>query len=84
MPSRALREWRTTQRAELDRVDVLLRGVRGAGAAERAMRRYVVDGGIVLLARHFQRYCRDVYGKAVGFLAGQVQPTAAEACSAIC
>jgi len=77
MPSRALREWRTTQRAELDRVDVLLRGVRGAGAAERAMRRHVVDGGIVLLAGHFQRYCREVYGEAVGFLAGQIQPTSA-------
>jgi len=77
MPSRALREWRTIQRAELDHVDTLLRGVRGAGAAERAVRRHVVDGEIVLLAGHFQRYCRGVYEEAVGFLAGEVLPAAA-------
>ena len=58
-------------------MDVLLRGVRGAGAPERAVRRHVVDGAIVLLAGHFQRYCRGVYGEAVGFLAEEVRPTAA-------
>ncbi|HXM58211.1 MAG TPA: hypothetical protein VOB72_22620 [Candidatus Dormibacteraeota bacterium] len=36
-----------------------------------------MDAGIVLLAGHFQRYCRDLYGEAVDFLVAQVQLSAA-------
>jgi hypothetical protein len=79
MASRALREWRTTQRAELDRLDGQLRQVRGGAPEQRAVRLQLVDAGIVLLAGHFQRYCRDLYGEAASFLAAQVQSGSASA-----
>jgi hypothetical protein len=74
MPSRALRDWRTTQQAELDRLDGQLRLVGGSTPDERAVRRVLVDSIVVQLAGHFQRYCRDLYGEAVDFLVKQVQP----------
>lgn len=77
MPSRALREWRTTQRAELDQLDTVLRQVRGTGPAERARRQRIVDMSIVLLAGHFQLCCRALHDEATTFLAGQVQPQGA-------
>jgi hypothetical protein len=77
MPSRALQQWRTTQRAELDLVEATLRRVPGRSPVERAMRQRLVDAYILLLAGHFQLFCRDLHSEAAGFVAGRVQPPAA-------
>jgi hypothetical protein len=69
MPSRALQEWRTTQRVELDRLDAAVR------ASERALRQQLVDAYILMLAAHFQRYCRGLHDEAVTLAANQVLPT---------
>jgi hypothetical protein len=71
MPSRALREWRTTQRAELDRLEAAAR------AAEPALRQQLVDAYIVLLAGQFQRYCRSLHKEAVELAANSLQPAGA-------
>ena len=72
MPSRALQEWRTTQRAELDRLDAAVRG-----ASERALRQQLVDAYIVAVAGHFQRYCRSLHNDAIEFAADTVRPASA-------
>ena len=51
MPSQALRKWRTTQRAELDRLDAAVRAV---DASQPALRQQLVDMYIPLLAGQFQ------------------------------
>jgi hypothetical protein len=71
MPSRALQEWRTTQRAELDQLDAVVRGVR---VSERVLRQQLVDAYILLLAAQFQLYCRNLHGEAAGIATGHVQP----------
>src|SRR5438132_6669873 len=75
MPSRALQEWRTTRRAELDRAVAAPGRFAGAGAEDRAMRQQAIDVAIVLLAAHFQRCCRELYEDAATFLAAEVQST---------
>jgi hypothetical protein len=69
MPSRALQEWRTTQRADLDRLEAAVRG-----APERALRQQLLDAYIVLVAAHFQRYCRGLHDEAIRAVANQVLP----------
>jgi hypothetical protein len=78
MPSRALQEWRTTQRAELDRLEAAVRRARASSAADRALRQQLVDAYIVLLAGHFQRFCRELHGQAAECLVGNVGPPAAQ------
>ena len=73
MPSQALRQWRTTQRAELDRLDAAVR------ASERVVRQQLVDAYILLVAGHFQLYCRSLHDEAVGVAAGCVRPAGAVA-----
>jgi hypothetical protein len=73
MPSRALQQWRTTQRAELDRLEAAVR------SSERALRRQLVDAYILLLAGHFQLYCRRLHEEAVDIAVGSVQPAGAGA-----
>jgi len=78
MASRALREWRTVQRAELDRLAAAIPRHEGRSAADAALRQQLVDAGIVLLAAHFQRYCRELHAEAARALARHVRPRAAD------
>jgi hypothetical protein len=71
MPSRALQEWRTSQRAELDRLEAAVR------ASPRALRQQLVDAYILLLAGQFQLYCRRLHDEAVGIAAAHVRPAGA-------
>jgi hypothetical protein len=72
MPSRALREWSTTQRAKLDRLEAAAR------KGDRAIRQQLVDAYLLFLAGHFQHFCRELHDEAARFLAGQVQPRRAQ------
>ena len=72
MPSRALQEWRTTQRADLDRLDAAVRGASG-----HALRQQLVDAYILALAGQFQLYCRTLHTDAVAFAANNVSPASA-------
>jgi hypothetical protein len=61
MGSRALAIWESTQRAELDRLEA----ARGQGAASQP----ISDACIVLLAAHFQAFCRDLHSEAAEAIA---------------
>src|SRR5215467_12945317 len=74
MPSQALRKWRTTQRAELDRLDAAVRAV---DASQPALRQQLVDMYILLLAGQFQGYCRALHDEAAGIVVGHIRPAGA-------
>ena len=71
MPSRALQEWRTTQRAEPDRLETAAGRL---GMPDRALRQQLVDAYIVLLAAHFQRYCRGLHDDVSAIAMDRVRP----------
>jgi hypothetical protein len=71
MPSRALREWRTTQRAELDRLEAAAR------SSQPALRQQLVDAYILWPAGGFQLYCRSLHDEAVDHAVGSVRPASA-------
>src|SRR5258708_4807004 len=71
MPSRALRKWSTTQRAELDRLET------AASDADQALRQQLVDAYLLFLAGHFQHFCRELHAEAADFLVSQMQPSGA-------
>jgi hypothetical protein len=61
MPSRALGIWESTQRAELDRLEA----ARGRGAVAQP----ISDACIVVLAAHFQAFCRELHTEAAEAIA---------------
>jgi hypothetical protein len=69
MPSRALVIWESTQQVELDRLDAAHVAVGGAGPGRRTATQHINDAYIVLLAAHFQQFCRDLHSEAVEALA---------------
>ena len=73
MPSQSLRRWLTSQRAELDRFETALRAAR---ASQPASRQQLTDAYLMLVAAHFQFYCRSLHTEAVRFAAAQVVPPA--------
>ncbi len=69
MPSRALVIWESRQQLELDRLDAAHFAVGGAGPGRRTATQHINDAYIVLLAAHFQQFCRDLHTEAVDALA---------------
>jgi hypothetical protein len=69
MASRALAIWESTQQVELDRLDAAHLAVCRAGPGRRPPAQHVVDAYIVLLAAHFQQFCRDLHTEAVDAVA---------------
>ncbi len=69
MPSRALVTWESAQQVELDRLDAAHFAVGGAGPGRRTATQHINDAYIVLLAAHFQQFCRDLHTEAEEALA---------------
>jgi hypothetical protein len=61
MASRALRNWESAQQVELDRLEAAHVAVGGPGPGRRAATQYLNDAYIVMLAAHFQQFCRDLH-----------------------
>lgn len=72
MPSQAYRLWRTVARAQLDEVARahLADGTRKRFAVEQLNRAY-----LLLLASHYQGYCRDLHTECVGHVVRSLQPS---------
>jgi hypothetical protein len=64
MPSRALVIWESEQQIELDRLETAV-----GGAGRRAPGPHLGDAYIVLLAAHFQAFCRDLHTEAADAIA---------------
>jgi hypothetical protein len=69
MASRALAIWDSAQRRELDRLDAAHLAVGGVGPGRRTGTQQINDAYLVLLAAHFQQFCRDLHTEAAEFLA---------------
>jgi hypothetical protein len=75
MPSKAYHEWRTIRRAELDKIEHAHGAVGVSGRGRWYATQQVNQAYVVLLASHFQGFCRDLYDESVKFLVGLVHPT---------
>ena len=74
MPSKSYQRWRTIQRGELDKIDHAHGAVGATGRGRWYATQQVNQAYVVLLASHFQRFCRDLHSESVDFLVDQIQP----------
>jgi hypothetical protein len=75
MPSKAYVEWRTIRRAELDRIEHAHTAVGLTGHGRWYATQQVNQAYVVLLASHFQGFCRDLYTECADFLVNLVNPS---------
>ena len=76
VPSKALQLWQSSQLGELDQLERAHRLVGGPAAGRRRVTQQINDAYIVLLAAHFQRFCRDLHTEAVEKLVAAITPQA--------
>jgi hypothetical protein len=69
MPSQSLQRWSTAQLAQLSQFEAAPRAAR---LAYPAARQQLTDACVLLLAGHFQLFCRSLHSEAATFLAGQI------------
>lgn len=70
MPSRSLRTWQVEARRALDEIESAHRVVSGRGRGRRFARQQINQAYVVLLASHFQRFCRALHTECVEHLLG--------------
>lgn len=63
-PSQAFREWDTTRRGKLDKLDARCVWAAGLVPADPGMEGEHLRAYAVLLSAHFQGFCRDLYSEA--------------------
>jgi hypothetical protein len=74
MPSKAYQKWRRARRAELDKIEHAHGAVGVTGRGRWYATPQVNQAYVMLLASHFQGFCRDLYDESVEFLVGLVNP----------
>ncbi len=75
MPSKAYQKWRKVRRGELDRIEHAHRAVGVTGRGRWYATPQVNQAYVMLLASHFQGFCRDLYSEVADLLVGLVNPT---------
>lgn len=68
MPSLSLQDWNTTRSAALDEMERAHRAIRREGAGWRAATQNVNQAYTVLLASHFQAFCRGLHDECIDLL----------------
>jgi hypothetical protein len=74
MPSKAYQEWRTIRREQLDKIEHAHGAVGLTGRGRWYGTQQVNQAYVILLASHFQGFCRDLYDESAEFLVGLVNP----------
>jgi hypothetical protein len=69
MTSQALQTWLSSQRRALDRFDELRSELGGLSSESRRLVQQIDDVYILLLAAHFQLFCRSLHEEASNFVA---------------
>lgn len=72
MPSLALQTWTGARAAALDDIAGAHRALRGSGPGVRAATQQVNQAYALLLAAHFQGFCRDLHTESIGGLLARV------------
>ena len=75
MPSKAYQKWRRARRDELNRIEHAHGAVGVTGRGRWYATQQVNEAYVVLLASHFQGFCRDLYFESADILVGLVNPT---------
>ncbi|REJ86348.1 MAG: hypothetical protein DWQ34_03880 [Planctomycetota bacterium] len=74
MPSTAFQQWETARATALDEVEQAHRGVGGDARGRRFATERINHAYAVILASHFQGFCRDLHAECVAFLTANVNP----------
>jgi hypothetical protein len=73
MPSRSLQRWKADAHRALDEIEAAHRAVGGTGRGRRFAVQQINRAYLLLLASHFQRFCRDLHSECVEHLMGPPQ-----------
>lgn len=73
MPSASHQIWTTTTAGALDEVAQAHAAIRGRAAGRRAATQQINRGYALLLASHFQGFCRDLHTECVSFFLGALK-----------
>lgn len=68
MRSHAYRRWNSTRARELDHIEAAYLQLKVSGVGGRASTQQVIHAYVVLLAAHFQGFCRDLHTECVDYL----------------
>lgn len=79
MASRSLDNWERVRCRELDEIDAAHRSIGGTRRGRRFATRQVNYAYTVLLASHFQGFCRDLHSESVEHLTSNITPLALRA-----
>jgi hypothetical protein len=79
MASAAFRRWVTTRRSELDEIERAHAAIGGTKPGRRYATQQVNRAYTVLVASHFQGYCRDLYTECVDYLVPNLSPATFQA-----
>lgn len=74
MVSASLRKWQAQRAEELDRLEAAHAAVGGTGRGRRYATQQVNQAYVILLASHFQGFCRDLHAEAVNTMIGSISP----------
>jgi hypothetical protein len=74
MPSRSLKIWQGLSAKSLDEIESAHSAVGGSERGRRYATQQINHGYVVLLASHFQQYCRGLHSEAVEHIAAQLAP----------
>ncbi len=72
MASRSYDQWRTTRAAELNQIEKALVAIGGTKRGRRYATQQVNRAYAVLLASHFQGFCRDLHSECVNYLISEI------------
>ncbi len=74
MPSTSYHQWRTVRTAALDEIDAAVATLGGTGRGSRYTNQQVIRSYVLLLASHFQGFCRDLHSECVDHLLNVLAP----------
>jgi hypothetical protein len=74
MPSRSYQRWRTIQKGDLDKIEHAHTAVGMTGHGRWYATQQANQAYVVLLASHFQRFCRDLHTESVDALVSLTTP----------
>jgi RiboL-PSP-HEPN len=74
MASKSLHRWKTIQKDELDKIEHAHAAVGATGRGRWYATQQVNQAYVVLLASHFQSFCRDLHSESIDFLVSLTKP----------
>jgi hypothetical protein len=77
VPSNSLQRWQTQARHALDQMERAHAALGGHGPGRRYATLQINHAYLVLVASHFQGYCRDLHAESTDYLCRQDSPPAA-------